>query len=87
MSPHLQAGLCRESDPFPGRSQQPAGFADTLGAAAALLGTLDPGVQTSGNGPINCSGINQLQIFLINFLSKDNLRQPCVSSSEEKLYF
>lgn len=37
--------------------------ADTLGATATLLGTLDPVAQTAGNSPINCSGINQLDLF------------------------
>jgi len=40
----------------------------TLGAVIGLLGTLGPAVQTAGNGLINCSGENQLQIFFIHFL-------------------
>jgi len=34
--------ILRESDPFPVSSWQPADFADTSGATAAVLGTLDP---------------------------------------------
>lgn len=60
----LQADICQESDPFPGRSQQAVCCADTLGITATLLGALDPVVQITGNSPSNCSGINQLDLFV-----------------------
>lgn len=60
----LQAGFCQQSDPFPGSSQQAVCCADTLGATVTLLGALDLVVQTAGNSPIKCSGINQLHLFV-----------------------